>query len=333
WGFPVVADSGRIYVFFTREVGIWDASRQGSGTIGCIISDDLGHTWREAPDIPMARSRYDHPDPQVPKNWIVWQKPTRDSGRRWLAGYTLVTSPARFDEPPAGWWHWDSHSYFMRFENIHEGPDPQDIQIAWLPDGDAGLGVPIPVRPGMSAAQEPSIVLLPDARLFATMRTLTGHIWYSVSDDDGETWRKPEPLRYRDGGERIEHPLSCCPIYALDERRYLLLLHNNPGRRLGHDQLELQWRTNHLNFLRNPTFISLGEYRSDAHQPVWFGRPYKLFDTDDVPVGPKGTTEVATYTSMTRWRGRRTLWYPDRKYYLLGKFLTDDLLGAMAAPP
>ena len=41
------------------------------------------------------------------------------------------------------------------------------------------------------------MALLPDGRLFSTMRTWTGEIWYSVSDDDGHAWRRPEILRYR----------------------------------------------------------------------------------------------------------------------------------------
>ena len=46
-------------------------------------------------------------------------------------------------------------------------------------------------------------------------------------------------------------------------------------------------------------------------------------------VGPKRTAEIATYTSFTEFKGRRTLWYPDRKYYLLGKHITDELLADM----
>ena len=329
WGFPIVADTGRIYCLYTKEVDRYDNSRQGSGSMGCMVSDDNGCTWRRAEDIPMPRSRYDNPDPSVPKNWIVWQKPIRDSQGRWLAGYTLCTSNAALPDPPKGWWHTDSRCMFMRFDNIHEGPEPADIRITWLPEGDVGLEVPIPVRPGLSAAQEPSLVVLPDSRLFTTMRTLEGHVWYSVSGDDGAHWRPTEMLRYRDDGRGIEHPLSCCPIYPMSNGKYLLLFHNNPGRRLGHDQSELEWKTNHLNFVRNPMFVAVGQFRPDAHQPIWFSAPKKLFDTDDIPVGPKKTAEIATYTSMTEWRGRRVLWYPDRKYYLLGTCITEELLADM----
>jgi hypothetical protein len=328
WGFPVVADSGRIYCFYTREVERYDVSRQGCGTMGCHFSDDNGVTWVQGTDIPMPRSRHDHPDPGMPKNWIVWQKPARDRLGKWFVGYTLTTSGAHQPEG-VGWWHWDSRCYFMRFENIDTGPDPDEIEITWLPEGDAGLEVEIPVRTGLSSAQEPSVVLLPDGRLFATMRTLTGYVYYAISEDDGARWSQPEILRYSDGGAGIEHPLSCCPLYAMDNAKYLLLFHNNPGRRGDHDQLELEWKVNHLNFLRNPMFCAIGQYRPGARQPIWFGEPHELFDTQDVPVGPKATAEVATYTSMTEWHGKRVLWYPDRKYFLLGKYISDGFVDAI----
>jgi len=329
WGFPIVSSQGRIYGFYTKELPVIDNNRQGCGAMGCMYSDDNGYTWTQGDDVPMPRCKYDNPDPSVPKNWIVWQKPIRDSQGRWMAGYTLCTSKAVLDPPPKGWWHWDSRCYFMRFDNIDEGPDPADIQMTWLPLNEEALAVEIPVQPGVSAAQEPSIVVMPDGRLFTTMRTMTGYIWYSVSEDDGETWCETEVLRYKDGGEQVAHPLSCCPIYPLSDGRYLLLFHNNPGKRLGHDQSELEWKTNHLNFIRNPTFIAVGEFRPDAHQPIWFSQPKQILDTNDIPVGPKKTAEIATYTSMTEWHGRRVLWYPDRKYYLLGKYITDELLADM----
>ena len=37
-------------------------------------------------------------------------------------------------------------------------------------------------------------------RLWMNMRTVTGRIWYTVSNDDGHTWRLPEPLRRLEAG-------------------------------------------------------------------------------------------------------------------------------------
>ena len=326
WGFPVVSITGRIYFFFTRETPVVDNNRQGSGAMGCLHSDDEGHTWAPGGDIPMPRNRFDHPNPDIPKNWIVWQKPIQDSQGRWVAGYTQCTSKAHVEKTYQGWVNWDSRSAFMRFENIDEGPGPEDLEVSWLPLDREGLEVTNQVYPEMSVAQEPALVLLPDGRLLTIMRTMTGHIWYAVSGDDGETWRDPEVLRYADGGEPVPHPMSPCPIYELEDGRFLLIYHNNDGRKGKWDQFKEVWDGNQSNFLRNPTFFSVGQYDPEGHQPIRFGKPVQLLDTDSLPIGPKGTAEIGTYPSLTEKDGKRVLWYPDRKYYLLGKYLSDELL-------
>ena len=325
WGFPVFSKSGRIYVFYTKETEGSALNRQGSGPIGTLYSDDNGKTWTHGADIAVPRNRFDDPDPSVEVGWIVWQLPIRDRHGRWLAGYTQCSSPnvaPRRD----GWWTTDSRCAFMRFNNIDEDPDPADIDISWLPTDCEGLEVPHRFYHDLSVAQEPGVALLPDGRLFTTMRTMTGWIWYSVSDDDGETWRKPDIMRYRDGGLPVCHPISPCPLYRLDDGRYLLLFHNNEGTIGKFSQFKTKWEYNQLNLIRNPTYIAVGHFKEGAQQPIWFDDPVKLLDTNDIPVGPKGTAEIGTYTSLTESGGKRILWYPDRKYYLLGKFLTDDVL-------
>ena len=332
WGFPVVASSGRIYCFYTKELPVVDNNRQGSGAIGCAYSDDNGHAWQFGQDVAMPRNRYDNPDPSVPKNWIVWQKPVRDRLGRWIVGYTQCTSKAVFAPVSKNWPNWDSRCAFMCFENIDDGRDPRDILISWLPTDSEGLAVPAKNYPQISVCQEPSLALLPDGRLFCGMRTMTGHIWYSVSDDDGATWREPEVLRYRDGGPKVQQPIAPCPVYALNDGRFLLVFHNNDGRLGPYDQFKEKWECNQANFNRRPAFVAVGGFRPGAHQPIWFSDPKQILDTDGVPVGPKGTAEIATYTSLTEHQGQRVLWYPDRKYYLLGKRISDRFLADLRVP-
>ena len=328
WAFPVVSKQGRIYLFYTKQVELNDGNPQGCGAMGVLYSDDEGRNWTAAQDIPMPRNEFDNPNPDVPKHWIVWQMPIRDSKGRYFVGYTQCTSKTRYNARGVGWWGWSSRCQFMRFENLDEGPDPKDLKITWLPKDSKGLEVKHPNH-DWSSCSEPAPALLPDGRLFCIMRTWTGHIWYSVSDDDGETWRPTEKLLYKDGGEEVHHPLAPCPIYTLADGRYVLLYHNNTGQRGSHDQRELKWKTNHLNFLRYPAYLALGEYQPEAHQPIWFSKPKEFGDTGGVAIGPKGTSEVATYTSLTECRGDRILWYPDRKYFLLGKRINDDWFKGM----
>ena len=320
WAFPVVTSKGRIYCFFTKETN--PDTRQHSGIMGCYYSDDNGHNWIEGKDIQVPRNKYDNPDTKYSVNWIVWQKPIRDKKGRYISGYTQWTSEAVVKKPTSNWTDQDSRSYFIRFENIDENPD--DVIITWLPANREGLAVPHRKYPEISVAQEPAITLLPDGRLFCVMRTMTGYIWYSVSDDDGETWREPEVLKYNDNGEKVPNPMASSPIYKLSNGKYMLVFYNNDGKLGNYDQFKEKWESNQADFLRNPAFISIGEFKPKARQPIWFSPPTKLFDTNNIPVGPKGTAEVATYPSVTEKNGIRILWYPDRKHFLLGKYLNDE---------
>ncbi len=337
WPFPIVSKSGRIYCFFAQD----SEQRAANGRtlkkndMGVTYSDDDGLTWKRGADIPWpATPEYDHPGGVGSSwNWIVYQKPIRDSKGRWLVGYSYLVSPEKRQDHPPGWWVNDSGIKFMRFENIDEGPDPKDLKVRHLMLPGKGLTVTSGLRPNLTDSEEPSLVLLPDQRLFLTMRTTTGYIYYSVSSDDGETWRKPEVLRTKDGGDPLPHPKAPCPIYRMSDGRFLLLYFNNAGTVGRYSQFappEVWKGVNQWNFLRNPAWLALGEFRPNAHQPIWFGKPKVFADTDGITVGPKKSVEIATYTSYTEYAGKRTLWYPDRKYYLLGKWITDQWLEGMA---
>jgi len=328
WGVPVVSKAGRIYLFYVRDTGRGE-ERQASGGMGCMYSDDNGAGWQSGADLPMPRNRFDHADPKIPKNFWLWFTATRDRRGRWILGYTQVTSQTVRPKPSKNWCHADTRCAFVRFENLDEGPAPEAIQATWLPTDREGLEAPNKMYPQISTAQEPSLVLLPDGRLLVAMRTMTGHISYSVSDDDGASWRDPEPLRYRDGGPTVDQPLAPCPIFALADGRYLLLFHNNDGTLGEASQWKEKWKRNEANYIRRPAFVAVGRFQPNARQPVWFDPPKQILDTDGVIVGPKRTAEIATYPSLTEWQGRRTLWYPDRKHFLLGKHLPDALLDAV----
>ncbi len=338
WAFPIVSKKGRIYCFYTKETEKSDL-RNHSGVMGCCYSDDNGYSWIFGKDIVVPKNKFDNPDPAIPANWIVWQKPIRDSKGRHIAGYTRWSSEMAIKKPGKNWCDVDSRSAFMRFENIDDNPLPKNIKISWFPDNvKKGLTVPHKVYPQISVCQEPSVVLLPDNRLFTVMRTMTGHIWYSVSEDDGETWREPEVLRYKDGGEMVNNPIASSPVYSLADGRFLLVFNNNNGKKGEYDQFTKVWGKDHasyknqVSYLRNPAFISVGEFRPGAYQPIWFSNPKKILDTQDLIYGPKGTASVAMYPSLTEKNGKRVLWYPDRKHFLLGKFISDKLLRDMKVP-
>jgi hypothetical protein len=324
WAFPMVSRSGRIYVIWNQNQGVAGRIAMHTGTMAGRYSDDNGITWSEPAGIAMPRSPYDDPDPAIPPEWIVWQKPIRDLKGGYITGYTRWLSEAAARPSAAkGWTQFESVVEFMRFENTDDDPPPEHLRIRYSAWGDQALRVPNWLEPLISVAQEPSLVRLPDQRLFCTLRTNTGYIWYSESHDDGETWLSPRPLLRKDHGLPILEPVSCCPIYQLADGRYVLIHHNNRGDIA---QPSSTW------YPRRPAFVALGEFRSGADQPLWFSESKLLMDNDGYGVnGKQGAAgaylgDIGVYCSMTTRNGNNVLWHPERKFFLLGKRITGEWL-------
>ncbi len=327
WGFPILSSSGRIYVFYNKHIGVNDIFSHTTGLMACKYSRDGGVTWSEETIIQMPHDKWDNPDEKIPANWIVWQRPLSLGGGKHLAGYTHWVSPkVRPPAPLKAWWSEEAVIQFMRFDNIDADPEPRDIRISWLAKADAALRMPIPKYEHVSCAQEPSLVRLPDKAIFCSMRTATGSPCYSVSRDEGETWTRPEILRYKDGGAPLIHPVSPCPTYQIGEGEYVLTFHNHDGH-FG------KWGPFETTFHRRPIWFVRGEFRKDARQPIWFSNPLLLMDNDGIPLnnidGSPGRTDLAMYASLTIRDGEPVLWYPERKFFLLGKKLRRERLEIM----
>ncbi len=321
WAFPLVSKRGRIYVLYSRHVGKFDTFFHTTGRMEGIYSDDNGRTWSAPETVAMPRTPRDNPDSSFPANWICWQKParlTRDG--RYLAGFTRWTSKAVKKNPTKSWISHDSVTEFMRFDNVDQHPRVGELRITWLPEGGRPLTVPFPGYPETSVCQEPALVKLPDQRLFCVVRTSAGSPYWSVSGDDGRTWSTPEPLRRRDGGELLKQPLSPAPLFdlagdAAGSGRYALFLHGHDGHYQGFGPTD-------TSFHRRPIQLLRGRFQPQAKQPVWFDAPEFFMDHDGVPLGgpeKRGRLDLALYSSLTYRQGQAVLWYPDRKFFLLGK--------------
>ena len=326
WGVPLLSKTGRIYIVYNQYLGIDDVVHQHTGTMDCVYSDDLGKTWSSPGTIPVKRSPYDHPDPAIPFNWCIWQLPIYDLEGKPFVGMTRWVSKAvRTPMHVRSWTAWETVVEFLRFENLDDNPEPRNIRISWSAWGKDALRIPHYTNPLLSIAQEPSIVRLPDKRFFCTMRSMTGYIWYTLSDDDGRTWCNPRPLLRRDNGLPILQPLCCCPIYEYSKGTYILLHHNNDGRFQGSKPEETTKN-------RRPAYIALGKYRPDADQPVWFSESKVLMDNDGVGIGPLTRIDIGVYPSVTNRKGNFVLWHPDRKFFLLGKKITEEWLSDLTVP-
>ena len=300
WGFPIVTRSGRIYLFYYRELlGVKDNSRQLTGAFSAIYSDDCGESWSESADIKQRLTPYDA-DEYIQDN-IVYEVPMRGTDGKYLAGFTKYVSRRVKDELKGG-----CRVYFYRFDNIDDDPEIKDIKITTLPDDDRGIFV---YRPSgdVGRIEEPAWVILPDGRIFCSMRTDLGAVYYSVSSDGGKGWSSPRAL-YFDDNTPFVNPISPCPIYDLGDGRYMQLYHGvcDPNKPY---------------LPRNTLRCAIGHFDADAIQPIRF----KKEDSDlymhlgDEADGFGTDKQLAIYGTMTHMDGKNILWYPDRKFFLLGK--------------
>ncbi len=333
WGYPLVSKSGRIYVLYSQHIGKVDNFPHHTGWLHGISSDDNGRTWSKPQNIPVARSINDNPDTNMPPNMLCWQKPLRlGKDGKYFAGFTRWTSFAVRKNPTRSWISADSHVEFMRFENVDENPAVADLKISWFAANEKSLAVPFPDHPEASACQEPTVVKLPDGRLFCVMRTGSGSPFWSVSTDIGETWTAPRRLLRKDGGEPLLHPLSPCPMYDVGGNtagsgRYALFIHNHDGHYQGYGPAD-------TGFHRRPIYLVSGRFQAGADQPVWFDAPKLFMDHQGVSLGKPGTNgrlDLALYSSFTVRQGKPVLWYPDRKFFLLGRVIGEAWIGGNTA--
>ena len=97
--------------------------------------------------------------------------------------------------------------------------------------------------------------------------------------------------------------------------RYVLFIHNHDGHYHGYGPTDTSYH-------RRPIYLVTGHYQADAQQPVWFDEPRFFMDHGGVSLGPpnqQGRLDLALYASFTVRHGQAVLWYPDRKFFLLGR--------------
>ncbi len=329
WGFPIVAPNllgdgaHRVYYIYNKNVGIDDAREDTTGMVRCRYSDDDGRTWGATYDFPIAPSAISHPDPEAPPNWIVYQNIFITPENHVLAPFTRWASntydaAVKLDLNLLE--HW-SEIWFLRFENILSEPDVDKLIVSTWPKAPHGIQVESPYRPRVSVAQEPTVQALSDGRLICVFRTLLGANYFALSEDDGRSWDEPRVLRYEPGGNPVLNPMSPSPLYRLHDGRYLLLFYNNDGTANG-GKSPVDSKRN-----RYPVWLTVGrEIPGEKEHPLRFGPP-KIFATSNGVLLPyTGGTQVAVYPSLVDDGEERILFYPDRKHYLLGKFITDEWL-------
>lgn len=323
WGFPLVSRSGRITIIYNRYVGKHDLFAATCGAMAAVYSDDEGATWSEEQFIAMPRTCWDSIDPSIPANWIIWQKPLRFFDGPYFSGFTRWVSSEKTPPRPIDiWWANAAVVEFMRFDNLDEDPEPKDLKISYHQHDRDALQVGLIGHPDIPVVQEPAIVPLPDGRLFCVMRTTVGHPYYSISSDRGDTWTDCEPLRQTDDSLPLLHPCSPCPIYEVAPGEYVFFIHNHDGHIGG-------WGPMDANSHRRPIWLLRGRFRPGARQPIWFSEPQFFMDNGGMPIL---RPDLALYSSATTTEDGMILWYPDRKFFLLGREIRQSELDLIPVP-
>jgi len=294
WQQPMVSKSGRIYVLWNQQT-----TSRGPHCGDCfgIYSDNNGETWSAPRQVKINRTWKDPDNPAIPTSWCNWQRPLRlgENGKYFVGSSHHGKNGCGIE--------------FWQYENIDDDPAVEDIKITAFSTAEDEIlcltGDQI-IFPGQNACEEAAPVKLPDGRLFVLMRTDGGYPYWTVSSDGGKTWTRPEKLLDRDGGKPFLHPRSPAPIYdwkgcEAGSGYYFALVHNtfdfNPEKKTAYQN-------------RGPLYLIAGKFIEGAHQPIWFTEP-QLF------APRKGGNSF--YTSYTVRDGKGVLWFPDHKYFLLGR--------------
>ncbi len=298
WQQPMVSKSGRIYVLWNQQI---NNQRPHHGNMFGVYSDDDGDTWSAPKMVTMERNDRDNIDISIPPNWCNWQRPLRlgENGKYLVAVSRHGKAP--YDKK------WGVTTEFLQFDNIDENPSVDSIKLSWFAINENSLKVED--EKFGSVCEEASIVKLPDGRLFALMRTSSGYPFWSQSRDNGKIWTRPQILRDKDGGIPYLQPQSPCPIYdrkgpEAASGQYFAFVHNT---------FDFDGKNAHQ--IRGPLYLIAGKFNATSDQPIEFS-PMQLF--------AERPNRNSFYSSVTVVDGKTILWFPDRKFYLLGRIIGDE---------
>jgi len=326
-GFPLRNAQGRVYFFINRSTGVQDPVENGEFVI--YTSDDDGETLENETVIAYPKcAEIDNDDPAVPAAWTPFAPPIRLKEGRYIGGCTHWWSLTK--SKPREYWDWsmaESSVDMYYIDNLDDNPLPKDIKFNWDNAGLKGLVARQAVNPRYFLAQEPSVVELPDGRLMVVFRTSAGSPFYALSNDRGASWGPTQRLLYSDGENPILQPRSPCPLWEIGPKgsgEYLLIIHNHDGH-FG------PWRPYDTCQHRRPLFAVHGRFVPGANQPIEFSEPMLLMDNNGIRWGhgPVRIADIALYGDLTCDGDKVTLWYADRKHFLLGKDIDMDVFRNM----
>jgi len=334
WGMLfAVPHTARVYcIYWWNENAFW---LRDAGTMYFRYTEDKGETWSDRYRIALPRHRLDV-DGEEMHGWNTGFPILTPDGAM-LLGFSKIHPPSMTrDEPgsfygdPDKWW---SECFFLRCANILTEDDPSKLEFAVSPDGPEGLWAPHADEPERHFAQEPYMAVLASGRIVATMRTRTGHPFYSISEDNGITWRPAQALRFAPGGEKLEHPCGPCQISCLRDGRVVFFFRNDNAPIVG-DPLAY-WAN------RDPIHLAVGVEMPELakglpieedNAGLYFSRPKEFLTglmLEPTAVNPKRKAE---YPQLIQWGDRFFVIYSSQKTDMLMKEIPAEFLDAHGLP-
>jgi len=345
WGMLfAVPHTQRVYCFYWwNENAFW---LRDAGTIYFKYTDDKGKTWSRRHRISLPRhEKYGLDVPGEDQHGWNTGFPMLTPDGAMLLGFTKISPPSMTCEVPGHRYGdpdlWHTEVFFLRCANILSEDDPSKLDFCVTPEGDSGLWAPHNDDEERRFCQEPYVALLPSGRVIATMRTRTGHPYYSISDDYGITWKPAQPLRIRPGGEKLKHPCGPCPITSTKDGRILFFYRNDNTPAPGWDGSPCYW-TN-----RDPFHVSVGHElpklaagcnAENDNAGIYFDAPKVILSgvrsdpTEHPNISEYYPRRHAQYPHYLEWADRFFVVYSNHKIDIRLKEIPSEIFAAYGLP-
>jgi len=341
WGMLfAVPHTARVYcIYWLNENAYW---LRDAGTLFVRFSDDKGATWSDRRRIALPRHKLDV-DGEEMHGWNTGFSILTPDGAM-LLGFSKMNEasmtrdvPGHLYGDPDFWW---CEGFFLRCANILREDDPAKLEFVVTPEGDTGLWAPHADEPARHFLQEPYMTVLQSGRIISTFRTRTGHPCYSISEDNGITWRDVRPLRFMPGGEKMKHPCGPCPIYCAPHSTSsgcsgdgrVIFFFRNDNAPLADPVLG-----DHLNYWRNrdPFHVTVGREMPQLAQGLgpdednaglYFDKPRVVLSGTDIDPQERQPHRTAQYPQILQWADRFFAVYSSEKTDILVKEIPAEML-------
>jgi len=165
------------------------------------------------------------------------------------------------------------------------------------------------------------------------MRTRTGFPYYTLSTDNGQTWRQGRPLRIRPGGPELKHPCGPCPITCTRDGRVIFLFRNDNAPRASGALCYWDNRDpHHVTVGRCLPELARGMDEDMDNAGIYFDAPRKLLTAVHMPDDDPCPRRRAEYPQLLQWGDRFFAVYSSKKVDMMVKEIPAEMFAGYGIP-